>query len=689
MKLNHEKTILILSITLVLFPLFITIISCKADLESEKSAFLVLINQYRQQNGVPPLAVSNALTAAAQLHSEDMATNNYFSHTSLDGRTFVDRIRQAGYTYNTWLGENIAAGYSTAQSVFNAWKNSPGHNENMLNPNFKVIGIGLAYDASSTYGWYWTTDFGGYDDSGGSPPPPPMPPPSPPPSINNPPFRPEKPSGLALGYVNDSYVFTTSSTDPDGDAISYVFDWGDGTYSITDYVTSGTSVGLNHSWIEPGNYSIRVMAKDSHGASSSWSLATKIQIIIPVFEITLSSNLTNISVNVDGVNYSQPVKFQWLKGSIHTVSVEETRKLSERERYVFKQWKDGNESRTRIIKIIEPAVFEAVYVIQYLFSFNIQPNRTDSEWYDAGSVIHLSVNSSIIQLSPDSRLVFKKWSNNISDMTISILLNEPGFLEAKWSKQFLLRVLSSYGNTSGTGWYDENSTANFSLNPKILDCGNGTRRVFKLWIGEGEGSYSGMSVNQTIVIRNPVNETAFWRTEHYLTINSTYGNPLGAGWYNESSIARIFMESTVYETPEIRHIFLGWEGDIKSSENNMTITINSPVFLRAKWSSEFYLNVSSEYGETWGGGWYAENSTASFGVKPPASNIITYIFEGWEGDTSTKALNSSLFMNMPKKIIAKWHKDYTQLITIGSSVSVTLIMILMYYKYKRGKSRRQ
>ncbi|MEM2980342.1 MAG: CAP domain-containing protein [Thermoproteota archaeon] len=687
LKLNNEKRILILSITLLFFPLLISIISCKADLQSEKSAFLTLINQYRQQNGVSPLAVSNALTTAAQLHSEDMATNNYFSHTSLDGRTFVDRIRQAGYTYDTWLGENIAAGYSTAQSVFNAWKNSPGHNANMLNPNFKVIGIGLAYSASSTYKWYWTTDFGGYDDSGGgSPPPPPTPPPSPPPSINNPPSRPGKPSGPSLGHVDDSYVFTTSSTDPDGDSISYVFDWGDGKYSITDYIASGTAVGLNHSWVEPGNYSIRVMAKDSHGASSSWSLATKIRIIVPIFEITFSSNLTNMSINVDGVNYSLPVRFQWPKGSIHTVSMEEARQFSEMERYAFKWWSDGNESRTRVIKIIEPVVFEAVYAVQYLFSFSIEPGRTDSKWYDAQSVIHLSVNSSIIQLSLDSRLVFKKWSNNVSDVAINILLNEPGSVEAKWSKQFLLQVLSPYGNVNGAGWYDENSAANFSLHPEILDCGNGTRRVFESWTGEGEGSYSGAGANQTIVIRNPVNETAFWRSEHYLTINSTYGSPLGAGWYNESSAARIFIEPMVYEAPEIRHVFLGWEGDLRGNESSMTITINSPVFLRAKWSSEFYLNISSKYGEVWGGGWYVENSTASFGVKPPSPSIITYVFEGWEGDMSAQALNSSILMDRPKKIVAKWREDYTRLIIICSSASAAFITILLYYKYKKRQT---
>lgn len=134
-------------------------------LDSEEQAFLQLLNTYRQQIGLQPLNLSPTLSPAAELHSEDMADNNYFSHTSLDGRSFVDRVRDGGYTYDTWLGENIAAGYVTAQEVFIGWKNSPSHNANMLRPEFKVIGIGRAFNASSDYGWYWTTDFGGYDDS--------------------------------------------------------------------------------------------------------------------------------------------------------------------------------------------------------------------------------------------------------------------------------------------------------------------------------------------------------------------------------------------------------------------------------------------------------------------------------------------------------------------------------------------
>jgi len=134
-----------------------------ASLDSEERAFLVLINNYRAQNQLAPLAPSYALTRSAAWKSADLGANRYFLHDD-PGRGWVQRFRDCGYGYNAWLGENIAAGVSTAQQAFDLWRNSPGHNANMLGANYAAIGIGRAYAAGSPYGWYWTVDFGGYDD---------------------------------------------------------------------------------------------------------------------------------------------------------------------------------------------------------------------------------------------------------------------------------------------------------------------------------------------------------------------------------------------------------------------------------------------------------------------------------------------------------------------------------------------
>jgi hypothetical protein len=106
-----------------------------------------------------------------------MAANNYFSHTDSLGRDPFARLDAFGYTYNTWRGENLAAGAASASAAMTLWQQSPAHNENMLNPNYTVIGIARAYNAGSSFGWYWASDYGGH--SYVAPPPPPAPQPEP------------------------------------------------------------------------------------------------------------------------------------------------------------------------------------------------------------------------------------------------------------------------------------------------------------------------------------------------------------------------------------------------------------------------------------------------------------------------------------------------------------------------------
>lgn len=133
--------------------------------DAEEQAFLTQINNYRAQNGLPALKFVQSLSAAAYHHSLDMASNNYFSHTLLNGTTWDQNIRDHGYTFATSLAENIAAGNSSAANTFTQWKNSAGHNANMLSTAYVAIGIGRAYSATSQYGWYWTTTFGGVTDT--------------------------------------------------------------------------------------------------------------------------------------------------------------------------------------------------------------------------------------------------------------------------------------------------------------------------------------------------------------------------------------------------------------------------------------------------------------------------------------------------------------------------------------------
>jgi uncharacterized protein YkwD len=162
------------------------------DIDSEEQVFWDLLNDYRVQNGVPPLLLDPDMTNAAEWMSADMGEKNYFSHNDSLGRTPWERLCDFNYCHNTWKGENIAAGYTTGTAVFDAWRNSPGHNSNMLGEHYRVMGLARVYTNGSDFGWYWTNDFGGQIVEESPPPAPTISPsPTPEPTIEHPTPSPE------------------------------------------------------------------------------------------------------------------------------------------------------------------------------------------------------------------------------------------------------------------------------------------------------------------------------------------------------------------------------------------------------------------------------------------------------------------------------------------------------------------
>jgi len=140
-----------------------------ATLDAGEADLLTLVNAFRASRGLSTLTVSDSLTAAAKWMAIDMSVNDYFAHTSLDGRSPQRRMADAGYpAYQTWTGENLAAGYTSASQVLSGWIASPGHLAVLTNPNYRAIGLGRAYRAGSSWGWYWTMDVGGIVDAAGA-----------------------------------------------------------------------------------------------------------------------------------------------------------------------------------------------------------------------------------------------------------------------------------------------------------------------------------------------------------------------------------------------------------------------------------------------------------------------------------------------------------------------------------------
>lgn len=88
---------------------------------------------------------------------------------------------------------------------------------------------------------------------------------------NTNPVKPEKPDGPQSGKAGEAVTYTVSASDPDGEQVKFLFDWGDGNKTWSEWSNSGEQIGVSYSWAEKGNYEIRVKVRDKKGGESEWS----------------------------------------------------------------------------------------------------------------------------------------------------------------------------------------------------------------------------------------------------------------------------------------------------------------------------------------------------------------------------------------------------------------------------------
>jgi uncharacterized protein YkwD len=114
-----------------------------------------LVNAVRVRMGNKPFVWSDNAATSARKHSEDMAVNNFFEHTNLQGKSPFDRMQAAGITFSM-AGENIAMGQQSAIYAHEGWMNSEHHRSNILT-DFKRLGVGVAFGEKNSV--YYSEDF--------------------------------------------------------------------------------------------------------------------------------------------------------------------------------------------------------------------------------------------------------------------------------------------------------------------------------------------------------------------------------------------------------------------------------------------------------------------------------------------------------------------------------------------------
>ncbi len=306
------------------------------------------------------------------------------------------------------------------------------------------------------------------------------------------------------------------------------------------------------------------------------------------------------------------------------------------------------------------------------------PLSTGTQYLLPGSAHAVTV-PQMIDPGNGTRYVFINWSDGATS------LNRPifnGSYTVNYSQEELLTLNSDVDAVNGAGWYTNGSRAYFSA-ISYLETAD-TRYHFTGWSGD----FQGTSLMGSLVMNDPKTVIANWRYEYLLSLESTYGNVTGAGWYTDGSNAIISLASTYVETADTRRVFSGWSGDYTGSDTMFSLLIDSPKTVAANWDTEYLLTLNSEYGTTVGAGWYDEGATVSFSVTTEQGFLVRHIFAGWSGDFTGMGSTAEVTMDSPKVINAIWRADYTQLyiliLIVVLVVGAIVTVIILVHKRKAG-----
>jgi len=352
-------------------------------------------------------------------------------------------------------------------------------------------------------------------------------------------------------------------------------------------------------------------------------------------------------------------------------------------RRVFIGWSgDSTSKESSASLIIDSAkTVTANWKTQYYLTItSAYGSTTGAGWYDSGSTASFSV-TTLVDHGNKTRRVFTSWTGDSTATTseASVLINSPKTVTAGWKTQHYLTVDTKGGEASGEGWHDAGTTATVKATSPCKTLEEQSRLIFTGWSGDSNST----STEIPLKMDKPSSLTANWKTQYYLKIDAGPGVvDKSSAWFDSgSSITVAATSPSKVVADKSRLVFKGWSGAVTSTDLQAKMTLDTYKTLSANWKTQYYLKVTSEYGDPKGEGWYDEGTTAGFSVTSPAGVLIQQVFVSWSGDSTATTAAASLTMNSPKAVIAKWTTDYTQLMAlVGAIVVIAAVVFVLRRK---------
>lgn len=398
---------------------------------------------------------------------------------------------------------------------------------------------------------------------------------------------------------------------------------------------------------------------------------------------------------VDGKVYlptQLPSSFEWVIGSVHTVSVQKPiMPAGEETRYAFSSWDDLDENATRIITVVDTASYTALYETQYLLKIDSQyGNPKGQGWYASYTSVPLSTEP-VIQILPDKqRAAFVSWSEGEARYSNdnTIMMDGPKTVFATWKIQYFVNITSEIiddsrtMSVSGTGWYDDNSQVLISSLSSFEPAKNNHKYKFHQWIdtGTNRADIGDIESPRTMLkVTGPASLEALYDEYWFVKINSSYGNPSGEGYYRIGDIAKINVTSPFHEVEEeSRWVFNGWKGEsTNSDQSQIQVDIAGYRELTATWKEQFYLKTIATYPGVIGAGWYDKDSIAHLSTDNP-QNV-------WSGDYQGRSQEAKILMDGPHVVKATVGPSGDSTMISYSIAIMTVVIIIGFITVHRMK----
>jgi lysophospholipase L1-like esterase len=280
--------------------------------------------------------------------------------------------------------------------------------------------------------------------------------------------------------------------------------------------------------------------------------------------------------------------------------------------------------------------------------------------YPYGAVVNLTAKA-------DDGWTFSSWSGDLggSVNTENITMDSNKTVTATFNPSYKLTITTNFGATTplvGEYWYAAGT--NVTIAASSPTAGDGERFSWLNWTGDGSSSYSGTNNTIVVTMNSSVTETAFWQHEYKLMISSNSGTtqpPNGENWFAAGALIAAETSSPTDQTG-VQNVCLGWTGigsvPATGTSSNVLFSLMSPSSISWIWKTQYYLTVSSTYGNAAGTGWYDAGASAYASVSPTtvvSAGGTQYSFTGWSGSASGSSSNSNaLIMDSPKTAMANW-----------------------------------